>query len=114
MPSRDVPRHSDPGLQPERTDLAWGRTALALVVAAAVFLRWMPHHGWFTATLVVAGVLTALAIGITRKRRLHRAIDGINREASSPGISAVAAMAGSVVSFAVLGICTILLIPVGP
>lgn len=37
--------HGDPGLQPERTVLAWGRTTLTLVTASAIFLRWIPEHG---------------------------------------------------------------------
>ncbi|UOD81209.1 DUF202 domain-containing protein [Paenarthrobacter ureafaciens] len=112
MPILDAPNHGDPGLQPERTDLAWGRTTLALVVAAAVFLRWIPHHGWFTTTLVLTSALTALAISVTRKQRVHRAVNGIRREESSPDVLTAAAMAASVGTLAILGICTILLTPV--
>ncbi|QCO96454.1 DUF202 domain-containing protein [Arthrobacter sp. 24S4-2] len=67
---RDAATHGDSGLQPERTDLAWGRTTMAMVVAAAVFLRWLPHHGWFVGTLVAAATVTAHAINFTQKRLL--------------------------------------------
>ncbi|GAA1785864.1 DUF202 domain-containing protein [Pseudarthrobacter sulfonivorans] len=111
-PPPDIPIHGDPGLQPERTDMAWGRTTLSLTVAAAVFLRWMPHHGWFAGTLVAASVVTAVAINLTRKRRFHRAINGVKHEAMTPDVASIAAVAASVIILAGLGICTVLLIPV--
>ncbi|MGN7251446.1 MULTISPECIES: DUF202 domain-containing protein [unclassified Arthrobacter] len=110
MPS-SKPKHGDAGLQPERTDLAWGRTTLSLVVAAAIFLRWMPHHGWFTGTLVTAAAVTALAINLTHKRRFHRAIRGIQQERMTPDIASTAAVAGSVIVLAALGIYTVLFLP---
>jgi hypothetical protein len=82
------------------------------MVAAAVFLRWMPHHGWFAATLVAASVITALAINLNRKRRFHRAINGIKDEAITPDVASIAAVAASVIVLAALGIVTVLLIPI--
>jgi hypothetical protein len=92
--------------------MAWGRTTLSLTVAAAVFLRWMPHHGWFAGTLVAASVVTAVAINLTRKRRFHRAINGVKHEAITPDVASIAAVAASVIVLVGLGICTVLLIPV--
>jgi hypothetical protein len=40
---------------------------MAMAIAAAIFLRWMPHHGWFVGTFVAAEGVTALAINVTRK-----------------------------------------------
>lgn len=113
-PPPDTPIHGDAGRQPERTDMAWGRTTLSPTVAADVFLRWMPHHGWFAGTLVAASVLTAVAINLTCKRRFQRAINGIKNEAITPDVGSIAAVVASVIILAGLGICTVLLIPVDP
>ena len=110
-PPRHLPRHDDTGLQPERTDLAWGRTTLSLVVAAAIFLRWLPHHGWFIGTLVAAAIFTTMGISISRKRRYRRAVHGIRDEAIAPDTASTAALAASVVTLSLLGIYTVLFLP---
>jgi uncharacterized membrane protein YidH (DUF202 family) len=57
----------DPGLQPERTRLAWQRTLLALAVGSLVALRLLPPAlgtwaiGFGLAGLLLAGVLWPLA-----------------------------------------------------
>jgi hypothetical protein len=106
--------HGDPGLQPERTDLAWGRTTMSMVIAAAVFLRWLPHHGWFVGTLVGCAIVTAAAINFTQKRRFHRAVRGIRDETMAPHLGSTAAVAASVVVLALLGIYTVLFLPLQP
>jgi uncharacterized membrane protein YidH (DUF202 family) len=105
------PTHGDAGLQPERTHLAWGRTTLSMAVAGAIFLRWLPHHGWFIGTLVAAATLTALVMGLTRKRRYYRSVHGIRNSVITPDVATTAALAGSVVALAALGIYAVLFLP---
>lgn len=65
--------HSDPGLQPERTTLAWYRTALASSVIALILLRSLALSG--PVLLGLAVVAWALALGayvcasLTHRRR---------------------------------------------
>ena len=108
---RHIPIHGDDGLQPERTHLAWARTTLSMVIAAAVFLRWLPHHGWFAGTLVAAAVAAAAAIQVTRKRRFHKAIRGIQQGHMSPDTASIAAVAASAAILALLGIYTVIFLP---
>lgn len=98
-------------MQPERTDLAWRRTSLALVVAAAVFLRWLPHYGWFVGTLIAASIGSALSTNVTREARYYRAVHGINREHMPPDITSAGVVAASVVVLASLGIYTVIFLP---
>lgn len=65
----------DPGLQPERTELAWRRTALALGVGSLVAMRLIPAafgNAWWVlvgaAGLVVSGIMWVWA------RRRYRTI----------------------------------------
>jgi uncharacterized membrane protein YidH (DUF202 family) len=69
-PSEDR-RHRDPGLQPERTRLAWRRTTLSCTVVAVLAVRQAIHHGG-TSAGVVAAALTALVwlafLGVAHRR----------------------------------------------
>jgi len=64
----------DEGLSPQRTELAWGRTGLALVAAVAVLARrvWTLGGGFEVAAIVVVAVggLVWLA-GMRMSRDLH-------------------------------------------
>ncbi|WP_131798095.1 DUF202 domain-containing protein, partial [Clavibacter tessellarius] len=66
-------RPFDPGLQPERTALAWRRTALALVVGSLFGLRALPALlGPAGLVVAAAGVIAALAVLATAHLRYRR------------------------------------------
>jgi uncharacterized membrane protein YidH (DUF202 family) len=62
----------DPGLQPERTDLAWRRTALGFFANAALVARFAVHAGPDPIGYVVAGVLALTGVlMLVRSGRLY-------------------------------------------
>lgn len=66
----------DPGLQPERTALAWSRSGLAVLVNAILVLRsGLEHESRLVTALGVALLLSAAVVtvyGTYRKRQLMR------------------------------------------
>ncbi|MBC5783195.1 DUF202 domain-containing protein [Ramlibacter sp. USB13] len=84
----------DPGLQPERTELAWGRTSLVMAAHALVVVRAGTQSGE-PALLLLGIVVAVLAIGLlaagqVRRRQLARSV-------AAPSARLMAFAAGSVV-----------------
>jgi putative membrane protein len=71
-------RPFDPGLQPERTALAWQRTGLSIALALLVGARLVAHLGaaWAPALAAagIIGIAVLLTIGHRRYARVHRAL----------------------------------------
>lgn len=100
----------DPGLQPERTELAWTRTALAIAVGSLVALRVLPALAGYGVQQVLwmAPGLVGLAFAIcirllarSRYSRVNRALL-FERPGDLPGASLLLALALFAIS---CGIC---------
>ena len=104
------PAHDDPGLQPERTALAWGRTVLALITAAAICLRWITHHGPFVLTLFVVAVITGTAMYQAQRARYARSSSGITAERVDPEVLGVLGLAAATVVLSSLGIYVVIVL----
>lgn len=64
----------DPGLQPERTELAWRRTSLAFAVGSLVAMRVLPvalGSAWW-ALIGLFGVVVAMGLWNAARRRARR------------------------------------------
>lgn len=95
----------DPGLQPQRTSLAWSRTALALGVNALLVLRAGVQSG--DALLFTLGGLAALHAVAIATLAIHRKHQ-LARHPCAPGTAVVAITAISVVVAAVGGMWAML------
>lgn len=62
----------DPGLQPERTALAWQRTAVSFFAASLLILRWVETLGIIAVAMVLlSGLAAGWTIWHTRARLRH-------------------------------------------
>jgi uncharacterized membrane protein YidH (DUF202 family) len=103
-----APGHHDPGLQPERTVLSWGRTSLALFAAALVFLRWLSHYGlWILVLVGMAGTIAA-GIYVTQRGRYSVRVRGIAAERLHSDVAAILWTSGSVLMMGILGLVILL------
>jgi uncharacterized membrane protein YidH (DUF202 family) len=102
--------HKDPGLQPERTTLAWGRTVLALITAAAICLRWITHHGVFVLTLFAVAVFTGTMIYLSQQARYARSSRGIADEKVAANATGVLGLAAATAILGLLGLYVVLIL----
>lgn len=89
----------DPGLQPERTLLAWRRTSLAIPVAGLVLLRLELHHfGVLAICLALAALLMGgmtYAAATRRYRRIHDSLTaGMEMPAAGLALAFTALLVG--------------------
>ncbi len=99
------PQLPGPGLQPERTALAWRRSTLALVVGAALALRLLPGLlGPWSLAIGIGGLLLAAALwaaGAARVRRVRAAVAG---GVPLPGGLLIALLAGTIAAVAAVAL----------
>lgn len=98
----------DPGLQPERTELSWRRTLLALAVGALVSVRVLPPVlGDWTIATGLLGVLVAAVLWLLARRR-HALVAAVFRgrapAAAMPGGALLLVLALFAAAGAVLGL----------
>lgn len=95
-PAPGRPPHGDPGLQPERTVMAWTRTTVSLAIVSAVLLRWAWVYGAVGFVLVV--VLWGVAVGIlfTQRHRYRERVGGLVADRAEPKVGAVLTLTAAV------------------
>jgi uncharacterized membrane protein YidH (DUF202 family) len=109
MSKPEAPRIFDPGMQPERTALAWRRTALAMGVGSIVSLRVFPlalgPWALLPTAIAVAIAVVVFTFAHARYRRNHRALMS-GREPDEPVVLAGGGMV-AMVALATLGFAVI-------
>ncbi|MFF0163484.1 DUF202 domain-containing protein [Streptomyces sp. NPDC005263] len=105
-PSEGVDR--DPGLQPERTRLAWRRTTLSSTVAALLAMKTTLHNGASAASITVCALCGVLWLGFLLVA--HRRIRVLSATSSpTPALTPRHATTGALLTVA-LAVCAAALV----
>ncbi|GGV68187.1 protein of unknown function [Streptomyces sp. Ag82_O1-12] len=98
----------DPGLQPERTRLAWRRTTLSGTVVAVLAVKTVLHGGASAAGVVACALCCVLWLGFLRvaHRRIHTLSTAPSPAAFAPRHAAAAVLC--TVAMAVCGAALVL------
>ncbi|MEO4038484.1 DUF202 domain-containing protein [Micrococcaceae bacterium Sec6.3] len=109
MSARRAPAcHADPGLQPERTVMSWGRSVLAFGVVALTFLRWFPEVGAWALVPAVLAAAVGSVVMLGQRQRYARGSAGIVDERVRPATASVAGLCAAVMVLALLGLAATL------
>jgi uncharacterized membrane protein YidH (DUF202 family) len=101
-------RHDDPGLQPERTLLAWRRTLLTLIGVCTIFLRWIPHFAVMALLPIIVSLIISLLIQIALNARYRKSARGLRNERVPPPLREVLVLSGTVIVLALVGAYAVL------
>lgn len=103
----------DAGLQPERTALAWRRTALAVIVGSLVAARLLtPTDGPLSLLLATAGGIGGLLLFVAvapRRQRLDASLREHGDLRAGPGAAALAILATTASTTGTLALAAVIL-----
>jgi uncharacterized membrane protein YidH (DUF202 family) len=102
-----VTRPTDPGLQPERTSLAWRRTAMSVLVGSLALAKMLGNDLPVPAMVIaVVGIMWAMDLALTARRRyVHGASALVYAAARGPGVQvARTAAVGALLGVVILGL----------
>lgn len=85
----------DPGLQPERTSIAWTRTCTALMIVGLIGTRF--HAGPFALVVTLSGLVAAALLMLVSARRGKRTEHELSTGRVTPAVSLAAALTALVV-----------------
>ncbi|WP_084541808.1 DUF202 domain-containing protein [Halomonas cupida] len=106
---KNIQLHHDPGLQPERTVLAWGRTVVSCLLVSLGLLRWLPTYPHLVSSSVsLALILTGWCLA-TQRQRYRRQSLGIVKQKITPALGLIFAT-GLSVSLAATSFAIVLLL----
>ncbi|UZJ61870.1 DUF202 domain-containing protein [Pseudomonas sp. KU26590] len=100
-------RHDDPGLQPERTLLAWRRTLLTLIGVCTLFLRWIPPFGLMALLPVILSLIAGILIQIGLNARYRKSARGMTQERIPAPLREVVVLGCTVMVLSVVGIVAV-------
>jgi hypothetical protein len=108
----------DPGLQPERTELAWRRTALALALLSLVSMRLLPEafgSAWWALVGVAGLVAAAVVWGLARRRAraVTAMLADVGVRGRMPGAGLLFGLAGVTCAIGVTGAFTVFAVSAG-
>ncbi|NGN92825.1 DUF202 domain-containing protein [Nocardioides sp. KC13] len=101
MRHTNSPPLRDPGLQPERTSLAWSRTVLGYLVVATICLKAAPHVGPVGIVSAVAYLTVAVAIACSTATRYDKHVRGMHSERSHPPFRRVVSLSTATAALSV-------------
>jgi uncharacterized membrane protein YidH (DUF202 family) len=96
--------HDDPGLQPERTLLAWRRTLLTLLICCILFLRWVPHFGLWALLPTIAALAACLLVQIGLNARYRKSARGMRHEHVPAPFREVVVLGATVILLSLMGV----------
>ena len=94
---------------PERSNLAWTRTAIELALVSMLLLRWARSYGWWV--LLLIGLLLALCIGIalTQRTRYRTTRRDARHDDTSPKTASVLTVTTTLILLGLGGVFLVLI-----